>query len=110
HCVDLSAAHGTYTIPRLPTINADTDRIDQFLTAQIVEAIEPAIVTHPLVVPGVKLHEVQLVQPGILQTAMNIFFDVIGWIRLHQRRFRLRGPLQIFWRDLRSSVKTLAGI
>src|SRR5205807_5192470 len=75
--VDLSAFHSAYAVPWFPAIQTNANRVDEFLTAQVVDAIEPTIVAQPLIIPRVKLNEIETLQIGVAQAAMNIIFDVI---------------------------------
>src|SRR5205823_14167439 len=77
HRVDLSAFHCAYAVPWFPAIQTNANRVDEFLTAQVVDAIEPTIVAEPLIIPRVKLNEIETLQIGVAQAAMNIIFDVI---------------------------------
>src|SRR6201991_5103851 len=57
-----------------------------------------------------KLHEIKLFEVCILETAMNILFDVIWWIRLHQRGVGCRGPMQILRRHFGGCVEFLVRV
>src|SRR2546421_8433368 len=66
--VDLSAFHCAYAVPWLPTIQTNADCIDEFLTTQIIDAIEPTIVAQPLIIPRVKLNSVETLHITVART------------------------------------------
>src|SRR4030095_4991202 len=86
HRIYLTSLDGPNRIPRLPSIYADTDSLNQFLTAQIVEFVEPTITSHPIVAPCVELDQIEAIEAGILKTAVDEFFHVVWRIRLVLRR------------------------
>src|SRR6185437_795407 len=43
--IDLAGSDSAQTVPRLPTVQTNSDCFDEPLTAQIVKLVEPAIIT-----------------------------------------------------------------
>ena len=66
----------------------------QALAAHVVEPVEPAILTHPLILPGVKLNQIEVFETGTLQTAVDKLFNVNWWIGFLQRELRTGGPFR----------------
>src|SRR6185312_6657131 len=94
--VDLPGLDCKDSVPGLPAIQTNTNRIDETLAAKIVEFVEPAIVSQPAVVPGVKLHQVKTLEPRAFQTAMYKLLDVIERIIIPERRVSAGRPLPAF--------------
>src|SRR5678815_3028121 len=110
HRINLASLNSSDAIPGLPTIETDTNRLNQTLAAKVVEFVEPPIVSQPFIVPGVKLHEIETLQSRVFQTAMSKLFDMIRRVRCHQRRLRFRRPLFVFGRNLRRGVQPLVRV
>src|SRR6185312_2190302 len=75
--IDLSGLNCEDSVPGLPAIQTNANCIDEPLAAEVVELVEPAVVSQPAVVPGVKLHEIEALEPRAFQTAMYKVFDMI---------------------------------
>ena len=41
--------------------------------------LRPTVIFYPAIFPDMELHQVETLQPRILQTAVDILFDVVGW-------------------------------
>src|SRR5260370_5541536 len=108
--IDLSGPDGTHPVPGFPAVQTDADRVDELLAAQVVELVEPAIIAQPIIVPGVKLNQIEALQIGVSQAAVDILFDVIRRIGFVQSRLWPRWPLLIHRWDLRRGVEPLAAI
>src|SRR6266404_2012480 len=76
HRINQAALHCAHAIPGLPPIDADADCFNYSSTAKLVHLFRPAIVFGPGILPHMELDQIETIQAGVLQAAMDILVYV----------------------------------
>src|SRR5580765_2326480 len=103
--IDEAGVDGFDAVPRLPAVEGDAGGPDFARRFQFFQLRGNAGIFGPIVIPGVKLNEVERFEPEIFQALVDVFRDVSGRVAIVHSGVVGGGPGPIFWRDFAGDVK-----
>ncbi len=110
HSVDESGAQRLDAILRLPPVNAQAEGVDQFLAFEFVDGIEEFRVARPVIVPDMKLQDIDGVLLQGFSDLLRVLEDVFAGEDFVVGVLRPRWPLIILGRNLGGGIETFTGI
>src|SRR6516162_4159114 len=109
HRFRMAIEHRANPVPGLPAVDARRECADLPAFLHLLDRPRQPLVIQPAVFPSMKLHDIDCLDPEILEALFNVILDVSRRKAILEREFATARPAPVLRRNFRGHIEMLVG-